>query len=249
MSVEAAARLFQVTKTFGDHRVLDRVSVSIPARRCTFVVGPSGTGKSVTVRHIVGLLRPDSGEVYYRNVRVDNLAEDRLYELRKRCVYVFQHPTLFDSMTVLENVSLVLRHHRGLRRQEGDRLAGEQLERLGLSAIAASVPGHLPMGSQKMVSLARALALSPETLILDEPTTGLDPYAAFELDTLVGKLLDSGMTLIIISHDLRSIRRLAHEVVFLLKGGVRFQGPSSEFFSSADTAVRQFVAGAVDGEI
>jgi len=244
-----AARLVHVSKSFGDHAVLSDVSLSIPSGRCTFVVGPSGTGKSVTVRHIVGLLRPDEGEVYYGDERVDVLPEAQLIELRKRCVYVFQHPTLFDSMTVQENVSLVLRHHRGLRKLQGDRLALEQLEKLGLADLAPATPGHLAMGAQKMISLARALCLAPETLILDEPTTGLDPYAAWKLDSLVATLLTTGMTVIIISHDLRSIRRLASDVVFLLHRGVRFSGPASDFFSSPDPAVRQFVSGSVEGEI
>jgi len=244
-----AARLVNVSKSFGEHDVLKSVSLEIPTSRCTFVVGPSGTGKSVMVRHIVGLLRPDSGEVYYQDARVDTLPEERLYDLRRRCVYVFQHPTLFDSMSVLQNVSLVIRYHTSHTPAQADALALEQLSRMGLESRAQSRPNELSGSEQKAVSLARALALQPETLILDEPTTGLDPYAAFELDNHTGRLAQTGMTLIIISHDLRSIRRLAHDVLFLLHGHVRFHGPARDFFASTDLAVRQFVEGRVEGEI
>jgi len=246
---EPIARLVDIHKSFGDNYVLKGVDLTIAAGRCTFIVGPSGTGKSVTVRHIVGLLRPDEGEVFYKDEQVDRMSNDKLFELRKRCVYVFQHPTLFDSMTVLQNVALVTKYHLGLKREETERIALAQLAKMGLERQAATMPLELSTGEQKLVSLARALALNPETLILDEPTTGLDPYAAFELDRQVSTLLDSGVNLIIISHDLRSIERLAEEVVFLVNGKVRVHAPCKEFFSSSDPAAYQFVHGLVDGEI
>lgn len=245
----AIARLVGVHKSFGDNHVLQGVSLELKARRCTFIVGPSGTGKSVTVRHIVGLLHPDRGEVFYENLRVDTMPEDKLYELRKRCVYVFQHPTLFDSMTVLQNVALVTKYHLGLKSAQAEEAAMVQLEKMGLKNQAKTMPLELSTGEQKLVSLARALALSPETLVLDEPTTGLDPYAAYELDQQVATLLKTGVNLLIISHDLRSIERLADEVVFLLKGKVRAHTTRENFFSSKDPAVYQFVHGLVDGEI
>jgi len=169
--------------------------------------------------------------------------------LRKRCVYVFQHPTLFDSMSVLKNVSLVIKYHRGLRSQAAEKIAAAELERLGMSHLGPLPPPQLAAGDQKMVSLARALSLEPETLILDEPTTGLDPYAAQELDGHTARLKERGVSLVVISHDLRSIRRLADDVVFLFAGGVRFHGPADDFFNSTDPVVRQFVTGSVEGEI
>lgn len=243
------ARTHNLSKSFETNDVLQGVSVEFSRGRTTFVVGPSGTGKSVLVKHLVGLLRPDAGEVYYDDVRVDLAPERELFELRRRCVYVYQHPTLFDSMSVLENVSVVVRHHYDLGKKEADRLALARLDGLGIADYALSFPRELATGTQKMVSLARALALKPETLILDEPTTGLDPYAAFELDQLVAGLEEEGMSLIIISHDLRSIQRLADEVIFLLHGNVRLKCSKADFFAPTDPAVHQFVNGLTEGEI
>jgi len=243
------ARLAGVDKSFGSHQVLAGVDLEFPEQRCTFVAGPSGTGKSVLVRHLVGLLHPDAGEVWYRDLRVDVLGEDALLDLRRRCVYVFQHPTLFDSMSVAENVALVVKYHKGVKAAEAEALARSQLERMGLSRLADARPPELPAGEQKLVSLARALALEPETLILDEPTTGLDPYAAFEIDAHVRRLKQQGVTLLVISHDLQSIRRLADEVVFLFDRKIRYQGSVQGFFDSPDGVLDQFVHARVDGVI
>lgn len=233
-------------KAFGDQKVLRGVDVDFHSGGFTFVVGPSGTGKSVLVRHLIGLLRPDEGEVTYQGERVDKLEESQLLELRKRCVYVFQHPTLFDSMSVTENVSVVLRYHRQLTKTQADDLAKKRLESLGLAAQADRLPAELSTSEQKMVSIARALALDPETLILDEPTTGLDPYAAHEMDRQISLLHSQGVTLIVISHDLRSIQRLAQKVVFLMDGKLKFSGLAGEFFQSTDPQIRQFIEGRVD---
>jgi len=197
----------------------------------------------------VGLLQPDRGEVYLGKNRVDLLSEEELLELRKRCVYVFQHPTLFDSMTVSENVAVVMKYHLGLTPEAAEVKANDQLVKMGLGRVTRSKPTRLPSGDQKLVSLARALALEPDVLILDEPTTGLDPNAAYKLDQQVEVLLETGVTLLIISHDLRSIRRLADDVLFLFDGRVRFHGSADDFFDSNDSVVRQFVTGSVEGEI
>lgn len=244
-----AARVVGLHKSFAENHVLRGVDAAFPKGKCSFVVGPSGTGKSVLVRHIVGLLQPDSGEVYLGEGRVDTLAEQELLELRRRCVYVFQHPTLFDSMTVSENVAVVMKYHLGLTPEAAQARADEQLGRMGLGRLTRSRPTHLSAGEQKLVSLARALALEPEVLILDEPTTGLDPHAAYKLDQHVEGLAETGVTLLIISHDLRSIRRLADEVLFLFQGRVRFHGEADGFFASSDPVVHQFVSGSVEGEI
>jgi phospholipid/cholesterol/gamma-HCH transport system ATP-binding protein len=245
----AAARVVGLKKSFDDNHVLRGVDAVFPAGRCSFVVGPSGTGKSVLVRHLVGLLQPDSGEVFLGDERVDTLAEEDLLELRKKCVYVFQHPTLFDSMTVSENVAVVMKYHLGLTVEAAQVKADEQLRKMGLGRLTRSKPTRLSSGDQKLVSLARALALEPDVLILDEPTTGLDPHAAYKLDQQIEVLAETGVTLLIISHDLRSIRRLADDVLFLFGGHVRFHGPVDDFFASTDAVVSQFVTGSVEGEI
>lgn len=243
MTPTPIAELRDVHKAFGPQQVLRGVSVAFTKDRCTFIAGPSGTGKSVLVRHLVGLLSPDQGEVYYDGQRVDTLSERHLLEMRRRCVYVFQHPTLFDSMSILENVSLVLRYHQRLRKRTADDLAAEHLSALGLASRLHHLPNHLPQGEQKMVSVARALALRPETLILDEPTTGLDPFAAQQLDSVVSHVVGHGKTLLVISHDLQSIRRLADDVVFLHHGTVRFHGTAASLFLSEDPFLHGFVCG------
>lgn len=243
MTTPLIAEVRGLHKAFGAQPVLQGVTLGFAKDRCTFIAGPSGTGKSVLVRHLVGLLRPDAGEIYYDGQRVDLLNETDLLTLRRRCVYVFQHPTLFDSMSILENVSLVLRYNFRLPKPQADARAEQELSALGLSARLLELPSHLPQGEQKLVSVARALALKPETLILDEPTTGLDPFAAQQLDAVVQSVVGAGRTLLVISHDLQSIRRLAHDVAFLHRGLLRFHGPADRFFCNQDPILKGFVAG------
>ena len=249
MSADAIARFVGVEKTFGANRVLDRIELTLPKGGTTFIVGPSGTGKSVLAKHLVGFVRPDVGEVWYGDVPVHALDEEALRGVRRRCVYVFQHPTLFDSMTVEENVRLVIQQHREVGVAEQRREVRKTLERLGIDGVASQSPSTLSSGEQKLVSIARAMAMEPETLILDEPTTGLDPEAARRLDGLVTASLREDSELIVISHDLRAIELMADRVVMLLGGKVHFQGTSEEFFQSVDPAVAQFVAGSSKGPI
>lgn len=169
--------------------------------------------------------------------------------MRRRCVYVFQHPTLFDSMTVEDNVRLVIQQHRSLGVAEQREEVQRALARLGIAGIADQSPQTLSSGEQKLVSIARAMAMDPQTLILDEPTTGLDPEAARRLDGLVKASLQEESELIVISHDLRSIELMADQVVMLLGGKVHFQGSREAFFASSDPAVAQFVAGSSEGPI
>jgi phospholipid/cholesterol/gamma-HCH transport system ATP-binding protein len=244
--LKVAAEVTGLHKSFGENHVLRGIDAVFHKSRCTFVVGPSGTGKSVLVRHLVGLLKPDRGEVFLGQTRVDSLSETALLELRKKCVYVFQHPTLFDSMTVAENVALVIKYHMGLGPEEALVKAEGRLRNMGLGRLMNSRPPRLSSGDQKLVSLARALALEPDVLILDEPTTGLDPYAALKLDQQVEALAETGVTLLIISHDLRSIHRLADEVLFLYQGRVHFYDGARAFFASKDPIIRQFVTGSAD---
>ena len=245
----ALARFVGVSKAFGEHSVLDEIDLELPRGGTTFIVGPSGTGKSVLVKHLVGFLRPDAGEVWYHDVPVHTLDEDKLRGVRRRCVYVFQHPTLFDSMSVEDNVRLVIQQHRRLALAEQRQEVHRILERLGIAEVADQSPRAISGGEQKLVSIARAMAMEPETMILDEPTTGLDPVAARSLDRLVARGRSADSDLVVISHDLRSIEILADRVVMLLGGRVHFQGTSAEFFASSDPAVAQFVAGSSEGPI
>jgi len=249
MTEGVIARFVGVSKAFGERSVLDGLDLDLPGGGTTFIVGPSGAGKSVLVKHLVGFLRPDTGEVWYRDQPVHALDEEALRSVRRRCVYVFQHPTLFDSMTVEDNVRLVVQQHRSLGVAAQRREVRQVLSRLGIDHLAEQLPRTLSAGEQKLVSIARAMAMEPETLILDEPTTGLDPAAARRLDGLVAAGRGRDSELIVISHDLRSTGLLADRVVMLLDRGVCFQGTRDEFFSSTDPAVSQFTAGRSEGPI
>lgn len=243
------ARFVGVEKSFGANRVLDGIDLVLPSGGTTFIVGPSGTGKSVLVKHLVGFIQPDAGEIWYRDAPIHDLGEEALRAVRRRCVYVFQHPTLFDSMTVEDNVRLVIQQHQSLGVAEQRREVQRALGRLGIEDVADQSPQTLSSGEQKLVSIARAMAMDPQTLILDEPTTGLDPEAARRLDALVKASLREESELIVISHDLRSIELMADQVVMLLGGKVHFQGTREAFFASSDPAVAQFVAGSSEGPI
>ncbi len=236
------ARLVNVHKAFGEQKVLKGVTLNFASGRCTFIAGPSGTGKSVLVRHIVGLLTPDTGEAWYGDSRVDQLSQDALFQLRRKCVYVFQHPTLFDSMSVLENVSLIIRYHAKIKKTAADEQAFASLASLGLDSVVNELPSHLSQGTQKRVSVARALALQPETLILDEPTTGLDPLAAYQIDALAASLNQQGRTILIISHDIKSIRRLADDVIFMHEGLPLYAGEAQGFFNSSSPVIQNFIS-------
>jgi len=249
MTDDAIARFVGVEKAFADNRVLAGIDLELPSGGTTFIVGPSGTGKSVLVKHLVGFIRPDAGRIWYRDVEVQDLDEEALRAVRRRCVYVFQHPTLFDSMTVEDNVRLVIQQHRSLGVKQQREEVHHALARLGIDGVADQTPQTLSSGEQKLVSIARAMAMKPETMILDEPTTGLDPEAARSLDRLVMASLREDSELLIISHDLRSIELMADQVVMLLDGRVHFQGSREAFFGSSDPAVAQFVAGSSEGPI
>ena len=185
VSGDTVARFVGVRKAFGSNRVLDGIDLTLPKGGTTFIVGPSGTGKSVLVKHLVGFIQPDAGEIWYDDQPIHALDEEALRAVRRRCVYVFQHPTLFDAMTVEDNVRLVIQQHRRLGVAEQRSEVQRALARLGIDGVADQSPRTLSSGEQKLVSIARAMAMEPETLILDEPTTGLDPEAARSLDRLV----------------------------------------------------------------
>ncbi|MBM4397217.1 MAG: ATP-binding cassette domain-containing protein [Deltaproteobacteria bacterium] len=237
-----------VSRSFGPKVVLDRVDLVIRDREITYVIGASGTGKSVLVKHAVGLLSPDSGRVLVDGTDVTDFTEDQWRPVRRRCVLVFQASTLFDSMTLRDNVALPMRIHGKVPRHEARDLATGYLEAVGLASKADMMPAEVAPSERKQVSIARALTLSPECLILDEPTTGLDVVAGAMVDRLIAHLArDLGKTVIVVSHDLRSIFGVADRIVFLYKAAVRLDGPPAAFRASTDPVVRQFVGGEPTG--
>ena len=239
---EPAVRLDHVSKAFGDLRVLDDVSLDVP-EGCGFaILGRSGTGKSVTLRHIVGLMRPDRGRVFVKGSEVSALEGPELSEVRKQIGFLFQNAALFDSISVGENVAFPMRRHTRLPDAEIRERAHAKLEAVGLADDYDKMPGALSGGMRKRAGLARALALDPPILLVDEPSAGLDPITSDEIDDLLLHLKErSGTTLVIVTHNIPSARKLGDHLVMLHEGKIIAQGTASELERSEHEMVRAFM--------
>ena len=237
-----------VWKSFGSKQVLKGVTFTVNKGEVFFIIGTSGVGKSVTIRHIIGLLKPDRGEVLLDGKPVHNLKEKEYYPIRKRCGMVFQSSTLFDSMTVLENVMLPLRKHTKLSAKERRERAMELLGRVGMERFASYYPASLGDGMRKRVAIARTLTLNPEYVLFDEPTTGLDPVSARRVDRLIRSLSDDlGVTSVVVSHDLVSIFGIADRVAMVYQGRIYVVGRPEELRQSGDPILEQFLSGRSTG--
>jgi phospholipid/cholesterol/gamma-HCH transport system ATP-binding protein len=237
-----------LTKSFGGKPVLRGVDLEVARGEVLFIIGTSGVGKSVTIKHLVGLLRPDAGEIWLDDKRVDDLDERALYDVRKKCAMVFQHATLFDSMTLLENVALPLRKHRRLSERDAEIEARRYLDLVHLGDFAHRLPAELGDGTRKRAAIARALTVSPEYVLFDEPTTGLDPVSARRIDKLIRELADAErMTCVVVSHDLTSMFAIADRIALLYRGMVHAIGTPAEIRASTDPVVQQFIHGRSDG--
>jgi phospholipid/cholesterol/gamma-HCH transport system ATP-binding protein len=239
-----------VKKSFGDKVVLRDVSFDVADGEVFFIIGQSGVGKSVLIKHLVGLLSPDGGEIWLDGEEVSRFDEARMYPVRMKCAMVFQHSTLFDSMTCAENVALPLRKHKRLRPREALQEAGRRLAQVHMQDFADRFPPELGDGMQKRVAIARALTLDPRYVLFDEPTTSLDPVSARRVDKLIRELRDTlGVTSIVVSHDLASIFSIADRIVMLYQGVVRCLGSKEELRASPDGVVQQFIHGRAEGPI
>jgi phospholipid/cholesterol/gamma-HCH transport system ATP-binding protein len=237
-----------VWKAFGGQEVLRGLTLTVHRGETLFIIGASGVGKSVTIKLLVGLLKIDRGEVLLDGDRVDRMREAELYGVRRRCAMVFQNATLFDSMTVLDNVALPLRKHFGLRDAEARQKAREYLDKVQMGPFAEHLPATLSDGMRKRVAIARALTLRPEYMLFDEPTTGLDPISARRVDALIRELRErEHVTAIVVSHDLTSIFTVADRVALLYQGRVQALGTPEELRKSGDPIVQQFITGAAEG--
>ena len=236
-----AVRLDHVTKAFGSNRVLDDVSLDVPDG-CGFVIlGRSGTGKSVTLRHIVGLVRPDSGRVYVRGEEISALSGSALAAVRRQIGFLFQSAALFDSISVGENVAFPMRRHTKMSDGEIRQRVSAKLASVGLKSDYDKMPGDLSGGMRKRAGLARAMALDPALLLVDEPSAGLDPITSEEIDDLLLDLKRQGTTLIVVTHNIPSARKLGDELVLLHKGRIAAQGTVAEFEASEHELVRSFM--------
>lgn len=241
-------RFVALSKKFGEKVVLSRVSFEVKEGEVLFVIGASGVGKSVLIKHLVGLIRPDEGEIWLDGEEVTRKSERELSSIRKRCAMVFQHATLFDGMTCRENVALPLRKHERLRPKDALARADELLGEVHMGEYAHHYPRELGDGMRKRVAIARALSLRPETILFDEPTTSLDPVSARRVDRLIRELSTNlGVTSIVVSHDLASIFSIADRIVMLYQGKVLLEGDPAIFRASHDPIVRQFVRGEAEG--
>ncbi|MBA2665229.1 MAG: ATP-binding cassette domain-containing protein [Bradymonadaceae bacterium] len=237
-----------IYKSFGSNHVLRGVDLVVDPGMVFFIIGQSGAGKSVLVKHLVGLIRPDQGQIFLDDVEVTHLKEKEFYPVRKRCAMVFQNSTLFDSMTLQENVALPIRKHMGVDVAEANHRALEKLRLVGMQRYAERYPADFGDGMRKKVAIARALTLDPEYVIFDEPTTGIDPISAAMVDKLIRHLSDNlGVTSIVISHDLRSIFGIADRIAMLYKGQLVLDGTRDDFKNSPDPIVQQFIKGEPDG--
>jgi len=237
-----------IKKSFGPKTVLDDVSFDVRDGEVFFIIGASGVGKSVLIKHLVGLLSPDSGEIWLDGQEISKLDEAGMMPVRKKCAMVFQHSTLFDSMTCAENVALPLRKHKGLSVKDALDEARRRLEVVHMLEFQGRYPAELGDGMRKRVAIARALTLDPRYVLFDEPTTSLDPVSARRVDRLIRELSDKlGVTSIVVSHDLVSIFSIADRVVMLYRGKVRLIGTRETFQTSADGIVQQFIRGQAQG--
>jgi phospholipid/cholesterol/gamma-HCH transport system ATP-binding protein len=242
MSTDPAVRLAHVSKTFGARKVLDDVSFEVPAAQAFCLLGRSGTGKSVTLRHIVGLVRPDRGRVFVGDDEVSALSGRELSRVRRGIGFLFQNAALFDSISVGENVAFPLRRHTKMKDAEIKARATEKLAAVGLEREYSKMPAALSGGMRKRAGLARALALDPPLLLVDEPSAGLDPITADEIDELLlGLKREGGTTLIVVTHNIPSARRLGDHMIVLHEGRIAARGTPDELAASSDELVQAFM--------
>ena len=242
--------LTNIHKAFGSQTVLNGLNLSIPAGKTTAVIGPSGEGKSVMLKHMIGLLTPDQGDVLVDGASILGLGRSELNRVREKFAMVFQNAALFDSMTVYENVAFPLEEKTSLARAEIDARVATALHEVGLRDVNQKYPDELSGGMKKRVGLARALLLEPEIVLFDEPTTGLDPVIRRAIHQLIRQTQEKfGFTAVIVSHDIPDIFEVAHHIAMLYRGEILQFGTPDEIKASEHPVVRQFISGSLDGPI
>ena len=236
-------RFIDVHKRFGERVVLDGFTLEIPDGKITVLIGASGSGKSVILKHVVGLLRPDTGSIEVDGLRVESLDAEGLTALRREIGFVFQSAALFDSLTIEENVRLGLVRQQLDEAEIADRVT-RSLAIVGLSDVLARRPAELSGGMRKRVGIARAIALQPRYILWDEPTTGLDPVTAATMDLLMRRTRDElGATSLVVTHNMQSAFTVGDRIAMLHDGRVRAEGSVAEFRACADPLVQQFIEG------
>ena len=239
--------LKNLTKKFDKNIVLDNISLTIEKCKTTVVIGPSGCGKTVLIKHFIVLLRPSAGEVYFGKQRIDNLPERELDKIRTHYGFLFQGGALFDSLSVAENIIFpIMQHHKITNWDEVEGLVKMKLALVGLNGYQNYYPAKLSGGQKKRVALARAIALNPEVVLYDEPTTGLDPIRADIINELILKLQrELGITSVVVTHDMTSAYKIADRIIMLHKGKIIADGDGEHIHSHPHPVVQQFINGQV----
>jgi phospholipid/cholesterol/gamma-HCH transport system ATP-binding protein len=245
-----AVEFIDVVKAFGRNRVLNGLNLGLPNDQISMILGPSGTGKSVCIKHMVGLLYPDEGDVLVHGESVPSMADDELFEMRKKFGVLFQDGALFGSMNVYDNTAFPLRQHTDKGEEEIREIVSRRLGEVGLAAAAEKMPNELSGGMRKRAGFARALVLDPDIVLFDEPDSGLDPVRTALLCELIMEVHEeNGGAYCVITHDIMSARRVADYIAILWKGRIVESGPASELFNSDNQFVRQFLSGEAQGPL
>ena len=248
--VPDAVEFIQVHKAFGRNKILRGLNMGLPEGKISMILGPSGTGKSVCIKHMVGLLYPDDGDVVVHGESVPSMHDFELFEMRKKFGVLFQDGALFGSMNLLDNVAFPLRQHTDKGEDEILDIVGRRLSEVGLSTAGDKFPNELSGGMRKRAGFARALVLDPDIVLFDEPDSGLDPVRTALLCELIQEIHEeNGGAYTVITHDIMSARRVAEYIAVLWRGRIVEAGPAEELFNSDNAFVRQFLSGAAQGPL
>ena len=249
-ALDAVISLRDVTKSFGTHTVLRDITFDVPRGKITAVMGPSGTGKSVLLKNIIGLLRPDSGEIWVEGEETVRMGERDLYRIRRKFGVLFQDGALFGSMSMFDNIAFPLREHTKKTEKEIREIVLAKSDMVGMLDHMKKFPGEVSGGMKKRAGLARALAMDPEIILFDEPDSGLDPVRVSYLDELVRKIQEeTGATFVIITHNIASVMRVADYIAVLYRAGLVKFASKQEMRTTKDEIIRQFLAGRALGPI
>jgi phospholipid/cholesterol/gamma-HCH transport system ATP-binding protein len=245
-----AIEFVEVHKSFGSNHVLRGLNMGLPEGKISMIIGPSGTGKSVCIKHIVGLLYPDQGDVLVNGVSIPSLTDDELFTMRRKFGVLFQDGALFGSLKLYDNIAFPLRQHTEKGEDEIAEIVNRRMKEVGLGGEGEKMPNELSGGMRKRAGFARSLVLDPEIVLFDEPDSGLDPVRTALLCELIKEVHEeNGGTYVVITHDIMSARRVAEHISVLWRGQIVESGPAAELFDSENAFVRQFLSGESQGPL